>query len=89
MKDYVGKFGIVRPLNETEKAQSGCNVSLVIKFQIYQEDYKEALKDADAALTFQPANIKAMYRRASALEGLGRLDEALKQAQKGQAVDSK
>ncbi|GFN78225.1 helicase with Zinc finger domain 2-like isoform x3, partial [Plakobranchus ocellatus] len=52
-------------------------------------DYKVALKDAEAAMALQPKNIKAMYRRVIALDGLGRHQDALNQAMKGKTVDPK
>lgn len=40
------------------------------------EYYTDALEAADAALVLDPDDYKAWFRRASSLEGLGRIDEA-------------
>jgi hypothetical protein len=41
------------------------------------DDFKLALADCDTALQLSPRDIKALYRRSQALEGEGRLAEAL------------
>ena len=39
--------------------------------------YKEAKDDCDAALAIDSANSKALFRKATALKGLGKLEEAI------------
>jgi tetratricopeptide (TPR) repeat protein len=41
-------------------------------------NYGAALQDSDAALALDPSREKAIYRRAQALEGLGKTGDALK-----------
>ena len=45
------------------------------------KDFASALIDAEAALKLDSSSIKARYRRAAALEHLGRKDEAIQELQ--------
>jgi tetratricopeptide (TPR) repeat protein len=46
--------------------------------------YKEALHDCDAALALEKDNSKAYFRKATALKGLGKLNEAIAALNKGE-----
>merc|ERR1719487_1746309 len=39
--------------------------------------YKEAMEDCNMAIAISNTNTKAIFRKVTALKGLGRLDEAL------------
>jgi tetratricopeptide (TPR) repeat protein len=45
--------------------------------------YKEAIQDCDAALVIENDNSKAYFRKATALKGLGKLNEAIAALNKG------
>jgi tetratricopeptide (TPR) repeat protein len=45
--------------------------------------YKEAIQDCDAALAIESDNSKAYFRKATALKGLGKLNEAIAALNKG------
>ncbi|KFO93611.1 Protein unc-45 B, partial [Buceros rhinoceros silvestris] len=47
-----------------------------------QEEYAKAASDASRAIDINASDIKALYRRSQALEKLGKLDQAFKDAQK-------
>ena len=49
--------------------------------------YKEAIQDCDAALAIESDNSKAYFRKATALKGLGKLNEAIAALNKGLEFD--
>lgn len=49
--------------------------------------YKEAIQDCDAALSIESNNSKAYFRKATALKGLGKLNEAIAALNKGLEFD--
>ena len=52
--------------------------------------YREAMMDCDRAISLDSnGNSKALFRKATALKGLGRLDEAIAALDSGLALDPK
>ncbi|KFV03481.1 Protein unc-45 B, partial [Pterocles gutturalis] len=52
-----------------------------------KEEYAKAASDASRAIDINAADIKALYRRSQALERLGKLDQAFKDAQKCATIE--
>ncbi|NWI71982.1 UN45B protein, partial [Todus mexicanus] len=52
-----------------------------------KEEYAKAASDASRAIDINAADIKALYRRSQALEKLGKLDQAFKDAQKCATIE--
>ncbi|KFQ32375.1 Protein unc-45 B, partial [Merops nubicus] len=52
-----------------------------------KEDYAKAASDASRAIDINASDIKALYRRSQALEKLGKLDQAFKDAQKCATIE--
>jgi tetratricopeptide (TPR) repeat protein len=54
-----------------------------------QNKFEDALRESDAALLINGQDVKALFRRCQALEGLGRFGEALKDGLKVQHLEPK
>ncbi|NXW21244.1 UN45B protein, partial [Circaetus pectoralis] len=52
-----------------------------------KEEYAKAASDASRAIDINASDIKALYRRSQALEKLGKLDQAFKDAQKCATIE--
>ncbi|NXV97607.1 UN45B protein, partial [Calonectris borealis] len=52
-----------------------------------KEEYAKAASDASRAIDINSSDIKALYRRSQALEKLGKLDQAFKDAQKCATIE--
>uniref|UniRef100_A0A663MLL1 Protein unc-45 homolog B n=1 Tax=Athene cunicularia TaxID=194338 RepID=A0A663MLL1_ATHCN len=52
-----------------------------------KEEYAKAASDASRAIDINASDIKALYRRSQALERLGKLDQAFKDAQKCATIE--
>uniref|UniRef100_A0A8C8AH88 Protein unc-45 homolog B n=1 Tax=Otus sunia TaxID=257818 RepID=A0A8C8AH88_9STRI len=52
-----------------------------------KEEYAKAASDASRAIDINTSDIKALYRRSQALERLGKLDQAFKDAQKCATIE--
>lgn len=53
------------------------------------EQYHDAIDDATRALEFTPADSKSLFRRANAFERIGKLNEAISDAQRLMSITSK
>lgn len=53
------------------------------------ERFERALEDSSSALEIAPADVKALFRRSQANEGLGKVNEAFKDARKALHLDPK
>ena len=57
--------------------------------QLMLLQYKEAEADCARAIALEPGNARAYFRKATALRGLGRLDDAISTLEKGLGIDVK
>uniref|UniRef100_A0A7S1G8S4 Uncharacterized protein n=1 Tax=Bicosoecida sp. CB-2014 TaxID=1486930 RepID=A0A7S1G8S4_9STRA len=61
-------------IGEADKATIICNRA---QCRLMLKDYEKAVEDANLVLAVQADNVKALFRRASALEALGKKEDAL------------
>jgi len=73
--DYTKALALAKESESDLKATLFQNRAAVF---LALNDYSSALQDSNAALALDPSREKAIYRRAQALEGLGKTSDALK-----------
>ncbi|CAF4439319.1 unnamed protein product, partial [Rotaria sp. Silwood2] len=77
------------PLSETIKNELTKCYSNRSQCYINLNQYEDAIEDATRALEYTPADQKSLYRRSTAFEHLGKLHEAISDAQRLISISSK
>lgn len=87
--DSIGAYSEALELETKLRAKDRC-ILLKNRAAAYlkMDNFKLALADCDAALHLSPGDIKALYRRSQALEGDGRLAEALQSLKTVLVIDA-
>ena len=79
----------IQVCSENEKNEKAVYLKNRAASYLKMEKYEAAVLDCILALTLSPGDVKALYRYAQGLEGLGKTSEALKQLKQLLAIEPK